>query len=71
MNISWTVVGADSVTVSIDSEGGIWQNGLPLSGSLSEVPTSCDGTLHNKHTYFVIAIKNGSKIASKKATRGF
>ncbi|CAN5562431.1 hypothetical protein BH10ACT2_BH10ACT2_19490 [soil metagenome] len=69
VNVSWTVVGADSVTVSMDSEGGIWQNGLSLSGS-TNVPASCDANGHNVHTYYVIAIKGGQKIASKKATRG-
>ncbi len=69
VTVSWTVVGADSVTVSMDSKGGIWNNGLPLKGSTS-VPASCDSNGHNTHTYYVIAIKNGSEIASKKATRG-
>lgn len=69
VTVSWTVVGADSVTVSMDGEGGIWENGLPLSGSTT-VPASCDASGHNVHTYHVIAIKNGSKIASKNATRG-
>ena len=54
----------------MDSEGGIWQNGLSLSGSTT-VPAACDSNGHNTHTYYVIAIKNGQKIASKNATRGF
>jgi len=53
----------------MDSEGGLWESGLPLSGSTT-VPASCDSNLHNVHTYYVIAIKNGQKIASKNATRG-
>lgn len=57
------------MTVSMDSKGGVWNNGLPLSGSTT-VPASCDANGHNVHTYYVIAIKGGQEIASKKATRG-
>ncbi len=53
----------------MDSKGGVWNNGLPLSGSTT-VPASCDANGHNVHTYYVIAIKGGQEIASKKATRG-
>jgi hypothetical protein len=57
------------VSLSIDSEGGLWQSGYGLSGS-DTLPASCDGSGHNMHTYYVIAIKGGQKIAVKSATRG-
>ena len=69
VTVSWSVVGADSVSLSIDSEGGLWNTGYGLSGS-DTLPASCDGSGHNVHTYYVIAIKGGQKIASKSATRG-
>lgn len=53
----------------MDGEGGVWDNGLPLSGSTT-VPASCDSNGHNVHSYHVIAIKGGQKVASKSATRG-
>ncbi len=67
VTVSWTVVDADSVNLLID--GGLWGS-YPLSGSDS-LPASCDATLHNVHTYSVVAIKNGQEIAKKSKTRGY
>jgi hypothetical protein len=63
VSISWKATGADSVYVAIDNVNGPWQTGLPLVGSISDLPYGCPGT----HTYFVVAVKGAQKVVKSKA----
>ncbi|MDO8361456.1 MAG: hypothetical protein Q7V88_01040, partial [Actinomycetota bacterium] len=61
-SITWSVTGADSVYVAIDNPDGPYETGLPLNGSMSDLPFGCPGT----HTYYVVAVKGGQKAVKSK-----
>lgn len=63
VSISWVAKNADHVYVAIDNAYGPWENDLPLTGSISDLPFGCPGS----HTYFVVAVK-GSELDIEQKT---
>lgn len=63
VSISWVATGADSVYVAIDNAYGLWEQDLPLTGSISDLPFGCPGS----HTYYVVAVK-GSQLDIEQKT---
>lgn len=68
LTIAWETVGAVSVSIAIDSPNGVFQNGLPASGS-AVVPAPCGG---DTSTYYIIArAADGSTVTESATTIGF
>ncbi|MEQ1701399.1 MAG: hypothetical protein ABMA25_14920 [Ilumatobacteraceae bacterium] len=63
VSISWVAKNADHVYVAIDNAYGVWENDLPLTGSISDLPFGCPGS----HTYYVVAVK-GSELDIEQKT---
>jgi hypothetical protein len=65
VSISWSATNADSVYIAIDNPNGAFQQNLPLTGSISDLPFGCPGT----HTYYVVAVRGAqTDIKSKTFT---
>jgi hypothetical protein len=64
ITLTWATSGATSVEVSIDSENGTFQDGLPPSGS-AQFPGACFG---DTQIYFVKAIAANGTSATRSIT---
>ncbi|HQZ33940.1 MAG TPA: hypothetical protein PK020_05920 [Ilumatobacteraceae bacterium] len=56
LKITWVATGADSVYVAVDNKDGIYEQGLPLTGTY-EFTLNCGSS----HTYWVVAVKGSMK----------